>query len=373
MPWREVPIVDQRREFVMLATLEGANVSALCARFGISRETGYKWLRRSRSGPEDFTDRSRRPRRSPKRTPASVEDAALAVRDAHPAWGARKVAWRLARDGTPPPAVSTVHRILQRYGRIPDRAQPSPRYGRFEKPAPNLLWQMDFKGRVQIAPGSWCHPLTVIDDHSRFLLCLESCGNEQAKTVKPLLEKTFRIYGLPEAFYLDNGSPWGGQVPGRWTPLGVWLLKLGIEVIHSRPYHPQGRGKNERFHRTLAAEVFDLRPLRDLAQVQEAFDEWRPVYNTERPHQALDMAVPLKRYRPSPRTMPETLPEPQYGPEDIVRRVGTTKFYVSFKGRLWVVPKAFAGERVAIRPRGEDGQYGIFFGATRIADIDLRT
>lgn len=150
------------------------------------------------------------------------------------------------------------------------------------------------------------------------------------------------------------------------------VLKLGIEIIHSRPYHPQGRGKNERFHRTLAAEVFALRPLRDLAQVQQAFDAWRPVYNTVRPHQALDMAVPWKRYRPSIREMPETLPEPEYAPEDVVRRVGTRKAYISFKGRLCRVPKAFAGERVAVRRRGEDGQFGVFFGATRIAEIDLR-
>jgi transposase InsO family protein len=372
MPWQEVSIVDQRREFVMLASLEGANVSALCARFGISRPTGYKWLGRGGSGPEAFSDQSRRPLHSPKRTSSAVEGAVLAVRDAHPVWGARKIAWCLEQGGIAPPAVSTIHVILQRHGRIEDRDQTSHSYGRFEKPAPNLLWQMDFKGRVQIERGTWCHPLTVLDDHSRFLLCLASCGNERTETVKSLLERTFRIYGLPVAFYLDNGSPWGGGVPGQWTLLGVWLLKLGIEVIHSRPYHPQGRGKNERFHRTLAAEVFDLRPLRDLVQVQKAFDEWRPIYNTERPHQALGMTVPASRYRPSARAMPSTLPEPEYGPDDIVRRVGTRKFYVSFKNRLWYVPRAFSGERVAIRPRGEDGQYGIFFGATRIADIDLR-
>lgn len=373
MPWGEVSIVDQRREFVMLASLEGANVSELCARFGISRQSGYKWLGRSRSGPEDFADRSRRPLRSPNRTPAAVESAVLAVRNAHPAWGARKIAWCLQRDGAAPPGVSTIHAILQRHGRIPERRQTSHSYTRFERPAPNQLWQMDFKGRVQIQPGTWCHPLTVLDDHSRFLVCLESCGNEQTQTVKPLLEKTFQIYGLPESFYLDNGSPWGGGLPGQWTPLGVWLLKLGIEVIHSRPYHPQGRGKNERFHRTLAAEVFDLRALRDLIQIQKAFDNWRPIYNTQRPHEALGMGVPASRYQPSTRAMPKALPEPQYTPDDVVRRVGTTKFYVSFKGRLWRVPRAFAGERVAIRPRGEDGHYGIFFGATRIANIDLTT
>ncbi len=371
MPWQEVSIVDQRREFVMLASLDGANVSALCARFGISRQTGHKWLRRAGCAGEGLADRSRRPRHSPRRTEARIEAAVLAVRDAHPAWGARKIARCLERDGIAPPSASTVHAILQRHERVPPRRQTSHAYTRFERPAPNQLWQMDFKGRVQVDRGLWCHPLTVLDDHSRFSLCLHACDNERTATVKQLLARTFRLYGLPDAFYLDNGSPWGGGVPGQWTPLRVWLLKLGVEVIHARPYHPQGRGKNERFHRTLDAEVFALRRLRDLDQVQQAFDEWRPVYNSERPHQALDMNVPASRYRPSTRPMPDTLPEPEYGPDDIVRKVGATKFYVSFKGRLWPVPRAFAGERLAIRPRGNDGRYSIFFGATQIADIDL--
>ncbi len=377
MPWQEVSMMDRRREFVMFASREGTNVSATCRRYGISRQTGYKWLGRFACGEADFSDRPRRPLRHPKRTPEALEAAVLAVRDAHPAWGARKIAWRLARDGVRPPAVSTVHAILRRHGRIEVRHGPQRPFRRFEKAAPNLLWQMDFKGRTRIAGGdyrgNWCHPLTMIDDHSRYALCLEACANERTGTVKPLLERTFRRYGLPGALYLDNGSPWGGGVPGQWTPLGVWLLKLGIEVIHSRPYHPQGRGKNERFHRTLKAEVLALNCFRDLDQMQESFDEWRDIYNMRRPHEGLEMAVPASRYRPSPRAMPETPTELEYGPADIVRRVGTTKAYVSFRGKAWKVPQAFRGERVAIRPRSTDGHYGIFLGANRIATIDLTT
>ena len=245
-------------------------------------------------------------------------------------------------------------------------------YGRFEKPAANDMWQMDFKGRVRMSSGAWCHPLTMIDDHSRYALSLQACPNERRTTVKPLLEKAFRLYGLPNAFYVDNGTPWGGGRPGQWTALGVWLLKLGIEVIHSRPYHPQGRGKIERFHRSLKAEVFEAQPFTDLVQVQRQFDHWRTVYNIERPHEALGMDVPASRYQPSERVMPKSLPEIEYDSDEVVRKVGTTKFYVSFKGRLWAVPRAFKGERVAIRPRTHDGLYGIFFGATQIATIDLR-
>ncbi len=151
----------------------------------------------------------------------------------------------------------------------------------------------------------------------------------------------------------------------------VWLLKLGVELIYSRPYHPQGRGKNERFHRTLKDEVFALQRFAELASVQRALDAWREVYNFQRPHQALGMEVPASRYRPSPRPMPRRLPSIEYGRSEIVRSVPATQDYISFKGRLWKVPEAFRGERVAIRPRGTDGQFAVCFASHPIATIDL--
>lgn len=370
MPWREVSIMEQRREFVELAMQEGANRRELCRRFGIHPDTGYKWLGRWATNGE-LADRSRRPDTSPNRCKAAIEHVVLGVRDAHCAWGARKIASYMKREGVSPPAVSTVHEILRRHHRIdPPLGGPHP-VVRFEKPAPNLLWQMDFKGWVALADGARCHPLTVLDDHSRYDLCLEACGNEQGGTVKGRLEQTFRRYGLPETFFVDNGGPWGGSSGQRWTRLGVWLLKLGIGVLHSRPYHPQSRGKNERFHRTLKTEVFALRRFRDLPEVQRAFDAWRTVYNFERPHEALDQQVPASRYRPSERALPDRLPQADYDAGEIVRTVPATKAYVSFKGRAWKVPQAFQGERVAIRPLSTDGQYRICFGAHQIATIDL--
>jgi hypothetical protein len=230
---------------------------------------------------------------------------------------------------------------------------------------------MDFKGHMPLSGGGRCHPLTVVDDHSRYNLCLAACADEQRNTVQNRLELTFRRYGLPEALFVDNGKPWGDSSGQTWTRLGVWLLKLGVSVIHSRPYHPQSRGKNERFHRTLEAEVFALQSFRNLSEVQRAFDAWRTVYNLERPHEALGQEVPVSRFRPSSRAMPDRLPEVEYGEHEIVRTVSTTKPYISFKGRPWLVPKAFHGERVAIRPLSPDGRYGIFFAAHQIATIDL--
>jgi transposase InsO family protein len=372
MPWREVSIMNQRLEFVALARDPGANRRELCRRFGISAKTGYKWLERA-AGEDDWAaDRSRRPHASPGQTAAAVEMAVLKLRDKHPAWGARKIARCLEREGIAVPAASTIHAILVRHDRIVAPAR-SPAHCRFEHPAPNLVWQMDFKGRFALRDRSWCHALTIVDDHSRYVPCLQACRNEQSDTVRGHLEKTFRCYGLPEAFLVDNGSSWGDGPEQSWTRLGVWLLKLGIDVIHSRPYHPQTRGKNERFHRTLKAEVLAMRRFGRFAEVQGAFDRWRHLYNHERPHEALGQDVPASRYRASPRAMPTTLPQPEYLSGDIVRTVSTTKAYISFKGRPWRVSRAFFGERVALRPLNADGHYGIFFGSRQIADLDLRS
>jgi transposase InsO family protein len=359
--------MEQRKEFVRLAGIEGTNRRELCRRFGIHPSTGYKWL--GRDG--DLNDRSRRPHSSPSRTEAATEARILRLRDAHPAWGARKIVRCLEREEIATPAVSVVHEILKRNSRIGSPPGGPRAHLRFEMAAPNRLWQMDFKGWVKLANGERCHPLTVIDDHSRYAICLQACGDEQAKTVQNRLERIFQRYGLPDAFFVDNGSPWGDAGGARWTRFGVWLLKLGVELIHSRPYHPQSRGKNERFHRTLVAEVLALRRFEGFAEMQRAFDAWRSIYNLERPHEALGQETPATRYRPSTRTWPTRLPAIDYDANELVRIVPSSKDYISFKGRHFKVPQAFRGERVAIRPLERDGQYGVFFASHRIASIDL--
>ncbi|SMD21223.1 Transposase InsO and inactivated derivatives [Rhizobium sp. RU36D] len=370
MAWRARSVVDERLEFCRLADLESSNISALCERFGISRQTGYVWLKRYRSG-EMVEDRSRRPHASPRRTAADLEDAVLAVRDEHPAWGARKIARRLEDMGMTAPCASTVHAILARHDRIDAPARSRRATGRFEREAPNLLWQMDFKGYIQLTSGQCCHPLTIIDDHSRFAIGIEACLDQTMLTVRGRLERILRHYGLPLAIYTDNGNPWGTGVPNQWTRLRVWLLKLGIDLIHATPYHPQARGKNERFHRSLKAEVLSFAPLSDMARAQKAFDRWRDLYNHHRPHQGIDMSVPASRYRPSSRAFPKRLPEPEYDSGEILRKVPKTRANVNFKGKLWYVPQAFCGETLAIRQLDRERLYGVFFGATQIAKIDL--
>ena len=374
MPWKEVSIMSERKEFVTLAVSpDRANVRELCRRFEVSAPTAYKWLRRYRlHGEAGLANLSRRPHHSPSRTPAEVERAILEVRDRHPAWGGRKLrAWLLAHGYERMPSASTITAILKRNGRI-DASESSKHtaWQRFERQAPNELWQMDFKGHFAISRGGRCHPLTVLDDHSRFALGVQACDNEQTETVKQRLTSIFRHYGLPDRMLMDNGSPWATRHEDKHTHLTVWLMRLGINFGHGRPRHPQTQGKDERFHRTLKAEVLQGRNFTDLTQCQAAFDHWRPIYNLERPHQALGMETPASRYHVSHKAFPETLGPPQYGPGDLVRRV-QDKGEISFKGRTFKVGKSFKGFSVALRPTTTDGVWNVFFYSRPITQVDL--
>ena len=373
MPWQEKPVTEQREEFVRLALAPGANVSELSRRFGISRANAYKWLARYRAeGREGLCNRSRRPRRSPDRAPPTVEAEVLRIRDAsNNAWGARKIAKVMGRSTDEVPALSTITEILRRHGRL-ERTRdehPGP-YQRFERAEPNELWQMDFKGHFAITDGR-CHPLTVLDDHSRYSLTIGACGNERDATVRVQLVPVFRRYGLPLAILTDNGPPWGDAGDQPHTALTAWLMRLGIQVLHCRPLHPQTQGKDERFHRSLKAEVLNGNSFRDLTECQRAFDRWRHVYNHERPHEALAMGTPAERYCASPRPFLETLAAIEYGPDDVVRKVDVNGD-ISFKARRVVVGKAFRGQPVALRPTTEDGVFSVHYCVHQIARLDLR-
>jgi transposase InsO family protein len=373
MPWNEVSTMSLRQEFVQLASQEGANVRQLCRRFEVSAKTAYKWLARFRAdGSAGLADRSRRPTHAPGRTPEVLEQQILKLRAEHQAWGGRKLRARLLALGVADvPSASTITAILRRYEAIDPACAGQPHaWRRFEQDAPNRLWQMDFKGHFALERGR-CHPLTVLDDHSRFALGLFACADERGETVRSHLTTLFRRYGLPERILCDNGSPWGAGSESPYTTLTVWLLRLGIGVSHGRPYHPQTQGKDERFHRTLNAEVLQGQTFRDLEASQRRFDGWRPIYNHERPHESLDMAAPASRYRPSPRVYPEALPELVYGEGDLVRKV-QSRGVICFRGREWLISQAFRGQAVALRATTTDGLWQVYFGVHRIATVDLR-
>ena len=374
MPWAERTLMLLRQEFVQLVEAGTVSMSQLCQRFGISRKTGYKWVRRYQAaGPSGLTDRSRRPQHVVRQVPEAIREMVLHERRAHPAWGARKLRQRLQLQGhTPLPACSTITALLHREGLIgvdsPSGQQP---WQRFEHPAPNCLWQMDFKGPVKTLAGP-VQPLTILDDHSRFNLCLQALPNQQTATVQETLRTIFRRYGLPDRMLMDNGSPWGDAGNQPYTQLTVWLLHVGIRISHSRPYHPQTMGKDERFHRTLTREVLTQAQWQDATHLQHALGKWRTIYNHDRPHEALGLAVPASRYQPSLRTFPETLPSIDYDHGTTVRKV-QQEGVIHFRGQVIRVSKAFRGYPMGIRPLSEDGRYDVLFCHHRIKTLVLRT
>jgi len=370
MPWRENTSMSERSEFLSFARIPGANISDLCRRFGISRKTGYKWLLRSALGLPEVMDRSRRPHGSSRRTPPGMEAHVLAVRQRFPFYGGRKIHHTLIREGLDhPPVPSTITAILDRNGLLSPQRRRVRNWQRFEAAAPNALWQMDFKGHFGTERGR-CHPLTVLDDHSRFCICLAACRDEQGKTVQEHLDTAFQRYGLPERMLMDNGGPWGSSGQGLHTRFSARLIRLGITVSHGRPLHPQTQGKDERFHRTLKLEVISQRPAwHDLQEAQLAFDAWRPQYNFERPHEALGFEVPGSRYAPSPRTYLAALPAVDYDADFEVRRVQQNG-RVKLKSRRFFVGKAFAGEPVGLL-QADEAVWDVYYCHQRIASIDL--
>jgi transposase InsO family protein len=375
MPWAEVTRMSLREEFIQLAMQPGVNRRELCRRFGISPKTGYKWLARyTQEGAGGLHDRSRRPCHRPARTLAKVEQRVIALRqESRNSWGGRKLARLLADEGGPRLAPSTITAILRRADLLEASTAPGQRaWQRFEHIAPNALWQMDFKGDFPLLDQSRCHPLTVLDDHSRFAVLLKACVDQRSTTVQEALTGVFRRYGLPAAMLMDNGAPWGNRdLP--FTGLSLWLIRLGIRVSHGRPYHPQTQGKDERFHRTLKFEVLRHFNFTTLEHCQREFDHFRDRYNLYRPHDALNLATPASRYRPSAIPFPETLPPIDYPPGLDVRKV-QAEGWVSYRGHAFRVCKALRGLPVALRPVAEaDSQREVLFCHQVIARIDLNS
>src|SRR5688572_14998419 len=374
MPWRTITPMSQRHEFVVLAAQGGLAMKELCCRFGISRKTGYKWLQRYREGgAAALQDRSRRPKRSPAMVSPEVAAEVMALRLKYPVWGGRKLRRRLQDiGGTAVPSASTCTEILRRGNLLSGLRSPGP-LQRFERGSPNELWQMDHKGDFATQSGQRCYPLTVLDDHSRFNVVLAASGNQRGDTVHTALTGAFEQYGLPEAILCDNGPPWGGVSEGTGhTALTIWLLRLGVQVLHGWPYHPQTQGKDERFHRTLGDELLSRHTWRDLQHCAGAFGPYRQCYNLERPHDALGGATPATRYRPSVRTLPNKLPELEY-PKMIVRVVRKNGV-ITFCNQTWLIGRAFASLPIGLRPSPQaDGQWEVFFSFLQLGTLDLRS
>jgi transposase InsO family protein len=376
--------MSQRREFCLLASKLGSNMSDLCRRFKITRRTGYKWLDRYNArGVDGLIDESRRPHYFPNQTESEIENYVIRLRKEDPEWGSKKLHKLICNDKETGkykhetvPCKTTITKILGRNGLIDStRSKLFKDFERFERQYANELWQMDYKGWFRLMNSQQCHPLTITDDHSRFNICLEACKNQREATVQNSLINVFRKYGLPYMMLADNGGPWGasGKEPIEgircYTTLEKWLIQLNITLIHGRPYHPQTQGKEERFHRTLKQELIDHEQFHDHEHCQKRFDIWREKYNCIRPHESLDFKTPAEVYELSCKIYPEKIKPYEYNMTDVKRKVD--KGTISFKNKAIRVGHAFDSEYVALRRTQNENVFEIYFCNQLIRSITL--
>jgi len=373
MSWKERTVEQMREEFARRVLARERSKAALCREYGISRPTGDKWIERFLNG-ELMSDRSRAPKTVPGKIDSEIEDEIVALRKEYPAIGAVKLRDMMATKGRPYlPCARTFNNVFQRHGLIERAAsQAATPYQRFEKAVPNEMWQADFKGHFAMTNGYRCHPLNILDDHSRFNLCVEALPGETFEDVKPVMERLFREYGLPFSFLCDNGNPWGTSQSLGYTRFEVWLMELGILTLHGRIRHPQTQGKEERFNRSFTRECLRYHEIRDLLHAQQVFDEYRTFYNEVRPHFALQLEVPQSHYRRSDKEFPECIVPWEYGPEYKLCKVKETGYF-NYNGQGYFLSEAFAGKQIAVRESHLPGQITLVFRQFKVGRIDLES
>jgi transposase InsO family protein len=365
MAWRTMDVREQRVRFVVAAHRREKSLAELCREFDISRPAGYEWLRRyQQGGVEAIAEHSRRPHVSPRRKDEATEQQVVELRRRYPDWGARKLRVLLQEQGVEL-ARNTIHRILLRHGLVHPEDQHQPAVQRFERSRANELWQMDFKG-----PKLWHQPvgpLSVLDDHSRYLIALQAVGSTRSQVVREQLESVFQHCGVPEQMLMDHGVPWwSAQSSGGMTELSLWLMRQGVELHWSRVRHPQTQGKVERFHGELQRALARRRVL--VPDVQAWLDAFRWEHNHVRPHEALGMERPASRWRPSERRYDPQPPRWEYPPGAKVRKVDS-QGKLTLADRNWHISGALCGEWVQVVKLGERVQ--VYYCSTLVREIDL--
>jgi len=380
MPWRHVDAKSERLQFVRDARQRLVTLTELCALYGISRVTGYKWLERAEHSGLDFLQElSRRPHSCPHATAAALQARLLDARRHHPTWGPRKLLALVHRQDRRQgahfawPARSTVAELLHRNGLTTPRRRRAAR-GHLGRPltpmsAPNVIWTADYKGQFRLGDNRYCFPLTVQDGYSRYLLGCRGLTGTTTVECRPVFQRLFQEYGLPEIIRSDNGVPFATGALARLSQLSVWWIRLGIYPETIEPAHPEQNGRHERMHRTLKRET-TRPPAPTLRSQQQRFDLFRDEYNAVRPHEALGDATPASLYTRSPRPYPNTPPPMEYPPHFEVRLVsanGGIKWL-----RSWVnISHVLGGEHVGFEEI-DDGEWNLYFGRMKLGRFHER-
>ncbi len=376
MPWLETESMDQRLRFIR-SHQEGAfSMTELCARFGISRKTGYKWLSRyDEHGKAGLADQSRAPKSCPHRTNEYLAELLVQTRKMHPFWGPRKlIPWLQRRyPHLSLPAASTVGGILSRRGLVPKRRRrikhPHPGCNAASSSAPNDLWTADFKGQFRTGDRAYCYPLTIVDHFSRRIILCQGYTSVRQEGARAGFLKAFKPFGIPKAIRTDNGTPFASRAMHGLSRLNSWWLRIGIDHQRIRPGSPQDNGSHERMHRTLKREVCRS-PRANLSAQQRAFDAFVEEFNDERPHEAIGYRTPSDLYRPSERPFPGKIPPPNYPGHYLIRKV-SKRGCIRLKNKQVFISLALDGHRIGLSEE-DDGLWNVYLNDFLLAKLDER-
>lgn len=374
MPWKETGPMEERMKFMLLYQGENWSMTELCEIYGVSRKTGYKWLKRyEQDGMEGLQDLSRAPQEHPNAVAPETEEAIVELKQQRPNWGPKKLLRILQRQRPEVgwPVRSTIGAILKRHGLVRSRrrCRKTPPY---EQPFagydhPNAVWSADLKGWFVTGDGQRCDPLTISDNYSRYLIRCQAVRPASFETIQPVFVGAFHEYGLPQAIRTDNGPPFATTTVGGLSELSVWWIRLGIIPERIGPGKPQQNGRHERMHRTLKEETISP-PQSTWRQQQVAFDRFLQEFNHQRPHESLNQHFPAEVYSPSPQPYPLVLPEMIY-PDDMQVRWVKGQGDISWKDHHVYLTKTLAGELVGLHQVAED-RWDIYFGPLRLAQLD---
>jgi transposase InsO family protein len=377
MPWKETCVVDERVRFIAAVEEDPrGNFARLCREFGISRSNGYKWLARYEAEKaRGLHDKPSTPRSCPHKTPAAIADLVVALRKRHPFDGPKKLRAQLVAEHPELviPAASTIGDILKRNALIrPPRARlrTAPSRAPLEGAThANATWCADFKGHFPLGDGARCHPLTITDAFSRYLIRCEALEKPRFEPVCEHFERAFTEFGLPDRIRTDNGPPFASGAVGGLSKLSVWWIRLGIVPERIEPGHPEQNGRHERMHRTLKQHTATP-PRSGMTEQQRAFDAFRFDFNDRRPHEALGQTPPAKHYEPSRRPMPSKLPNLVYGEEFVVRHADHAGSF-SFKHQLIGCGSPLAHQAIGVKQTGDE-EWELYFGPVLLAFLERR-